>query len=381
MINIFEPSLGEDDLNAIRKVFVSKWIGKGDVVNLFEKNFANSLNSNPENFLSTTSCTEGIFLASKLFNFNKNDEIILPSISFPSIASSISESSAKIVFCDVEKNTLNPTAEIISNHITKRTKAVFLTHYGGFPIDFDPIKKICDKNNIIIIEDSACAVKSFYKGKACGTLGDMGIWSFDAMKTLSTVDGGMIYLKNRKLVEKAKMLLYLGLPLKTKSGIDSSDDGIDKWWEFDILNYGRRAIMNNVTAAIGNVQLQKLDRYLMKRKEIYDFYFENLNKIEELDIVNDKYYDFEFKSSYYFYWIQSKKRDELAGFLKENGVYTTFRYFPLHKIKLFGKSDCELPNSDFVNDVTLNIPIHHNLSKTDVKKIADLIQSFFNTKK
>lgn len=108
MINIFEPSLGEDDLIAIKKVFNSKWIGKGEIVSLFEENFANELNSKKENFLSTTSCTEGIFLASKLFDFKKGDEIILPSISFPSIASSILDSSAKIIFCDVDEKNFKP---------------------------------------------------------------------------------------------------------------------------------------------------------------------------------------------------------------------------------------------------------------------------------
>ena len=377
MINIFEPSLGEDDLIAIKKVFDSKWIGKGEIVSLFEGNFANELNSKKENFLSTTSCTEGIFLASKLFDFKEGDEIILPSISFPSIASSILDSSAKIIFCDVDEKTLNPTAELITKHITKKTKAIFLTHYGGFPIDFDPIKKLCENNNIFIIEDSACAVKSFYKGKACGTLGDMGLWSFDAMKTLSTVDGGMIYLKDKDLIKKAKSLLYLGLPLKSKSGIDSSSEGNEKWWEFDVENYGRRAIMNNVTASIGNVQLKKLDSYLNRRKEIFNFYIEKLNNIAELTIVVNSLYNFDFTSSYYFFWVQTNKRNQLANFLKDNGVYTTFRYFPLHKIELFSHGDEILPNSDYINDVTLNIPIHHNLSNKDLEKITDLIITFF----
>ncbi len=378
MINIFEPSLGDDDLKAIKKVFDSKWIGKGDEVRLFENNFAEHLLSNSKNFVSTTSCTEGIFLAAKLFNFNINDEIILPSISFPSIASSIIESNATIVFCDVDRKTLNPTAELISKHITSKTKAVFLTHYGGFPIDFDPIKELCEKHNIKIIEDSACAVKSFYKGKACGTLGDMGIWSFDAMKTLSTIDGGMIYLKDEELVKKAKMLLYLGLPLKAKSGIDSSSEGNNKWWEFDIIEPGRRAIMNNVTAAIGNTQLLKLDNYLNRRKDIFNYYYNELSEINEINISSYDNYNFEFDSSYYFFWIQTSKRNELAKFLKNNGVYTTFRYYPLHKIKLFNSKFLDLKNSEFINDSTLNIPIHHNLTDREIESIVILIKNFFN---
>lgn len=379
MINIFEPSLGSDDLDAMSKVFESKWIGKGKQVELFERNFAENLLSNPENFLSTTSCTEGIFLATKLFDFKNNDEIIVPSISFPSIASAILDANSKLIFCDVDVKTLNPTYETIKKHVTTRTKAIFLTHYGGFPIDMDPIIKLCKTHNIKIIEDSACAVKSFYKGKACGTLGDMGIWSFDAMKTLSTVDGGMIYLKDKKLVDKAKQLLYLGLPVKSKSGIDSSGMGNSKWWEFDIHSFGRRAIMNDVTAAIGNVQLKKLDKYIETRRNIFNFYVDKLKNIEEINIINHDSYKFDYNSSYYFFWLQTKRRDDLASFLKKNGVYSTFRYYPLHKIELFNKNKViKLNNSEYINDHTLNIPIHHNLKTNDLNLISNLIKSFFN---
>ena len=105
------------------------------------------------------------------------DEVIIPSISFPSVGSAIISKGAKIVFCDVDKRTLNVRAEDIEPYITSKTKAVYVTHYGGVSCDMDPIMDLCNKYNIKVIEDSACAVKSFYKGKACGTIGDMGMWS------------------------------------------------------------------------------------------------------------------------------------------------------------------------------------------------------------
>ena len=202
MINLFQPNLGPEELLRIQNVFKSNWIGKGESVKDFETKFAENLNSNPGNFLSTTSCTEAIFLAPKIFNFTEGDEIIVPSISFPSIASAILESGASIVFCDVDPRSLNVTSEHIQKHITSKTKALFLTHYGGVPCDMDPILQICERNKIVIIEDAACSVQSFYKGLACGTIGDMGMWSFDSMKTLCTGDGGMIYMKN---IEKKKL--------------------------------------------------------------------------------------------------------------------------------------------------------------------------------
>ena len=163
MINIFQPSLGKEEINEIEKVFKSNWLGKGDYVRKFENNFAKSLDKSNKHFLSTTSCTEGIMLAGDLFKFNDNDEIIIPTISFPSVGSAVVFNNAKIVFCDVDKRSLNVTAQNIEEKITSKTKAVFITHYGGVPCDMDSIKEVCDSNNILIIEDSACAVRSFIR--------------------------------------------------------------------------------------------------------------------------------------------------------------------------------------------------------------------------
>lgn len=377
MINLFQPTLGKEELKEIEKVFESNWLGKGTVVKEFELGFANNLNSKSSNFLSTTSCTEAIFLSSELFNFTSEDEIIIPSISFPSIGSAIVSKNSKIVFCDVDKRSLNVRAEDIKAKITSKTKAVYVTHYGGVPCDMDPIIKLCNEHNILVIEDSACAIKSFYKGKACGTIGDMGMWSLDAMKTLSTGDGGMMYIKDDNLRIISEEQLYLGLPLKQKSGIDSSTEGNSAWWEFQMNRPGRRAIMNNITAAIGLVQLNKLDSFINRRKEIYDKYYEAFSKLDWLDLP--PVHDFDFQSSYYFFWIQTEKRNELAKYLLDNGVYTTFRYWPLHKVNFFKKYiDGEYPNTEYIANYTLNIPLHQGLSDYDVEKIICLIKSFNN---
>jgi dTDP-4-amino-4,6-dideoxygalactose transaminase len=376
MINIFQPAVGQEELDEIGKVFKSNWLGKGNYVSDFEKDFANNLRTSYKHFLSTSSCTEAIFLSVDLFNITADDEVIIPSISFPSIGSAIVSKNAKLVFCDVDRRTLNVRAQDIEPWITKKTKAVYITHYGGVPCDMDPIMDLCKKHNIIVIEDSACAVRSFYKGKACGTIGDMGVWSFDAMKTLTTGDGGMMYIKDLKLRNIAEEQLYLGLPLKQKSGIDSSTNGKVNWWEFEINRPGRRAIMNNISGAIGCVQLKKLDNFINRRKEIYNIYKEAFSKVSWIDIP--PIVDFDYKSSYYFFWIQTKHRDRLAKYLLDNGVYTTFRYWPLHKVKFFEKFNIEgkYPNSDYIASHTLNIPLHHSLKNEDVDKIIKLIYKF-----
>ena len=375
MINLFQPSVGHEELEEIKKVFESNWLGKGTYVKDFERGFASNLKEDSSKFLSTNSCTEAIFLASDIFEFNRDDEIIVPSISFPTIANAILSKNSKIVFCDVDKRSLNVRAEDIEKVITPKTKAVFVTHYGGVACDMDSIIELCKRYDIRIIEDSACAVKSFYKGKACGTIGDMGMWSFDAMKTLSTGDGGMIYLKNKQLREISEEQLYIGLPLKQKSGIDSSTEGNSSWWEFEVNRPGRRAIMNNIAASIGCVQLKKLDGFIERRKNIFNRYLSELAHLEWLTLPPTM--NFENISSYYFFWIQTEYRDKLAKYLLDNGVYTTFRYWPLHKVKYYSPFiQEELPNCDYIARATLNLPLHQSLTDEDIEKIISLIKEF-----
>jgi aminotransferase len=204
----------------------------------------------------------------------------------------------------------------------------------------------------------------------------MGMWSFDAMKTLSTADGGMMYIKDSDKRMEAEERLYLGLPVKSKSGLDSSSDNAANWWEFEMNRTGRRAIMNNVTAAMGLAQLDKLGEFIEKRKAIHDKYISKLDKVGDIKLPPIP--EYKHTSSYYFFWIQTKYRDKLAKFLLDKGVYTTFRYWPLNKIKLFSEYvTSEFPNSDYASSHTLNIPLHQSLSDEDVSLIIASIKDFY----
>jgi len=379
MINIFQPSLGERELKKIKEVFDSNWLGRGNVVQEFERKFSENLKSDKNSFYAINSCTEGLFLAARLFDFKPEDEVIVPTISFIAAGSAVIDAGAKLVLCDVDKRSLNVTSKLIANKITNNTKAIILNHYGGHPCDMDDILKLAKKHNIYIIEDSACAVQSFYKGKACGTMGDMGLWSFDAMKSVVTGDGGMVYLRSNALMKKAKEQCYLGLPERSTSGMDKAKGGDDIWWEVQINRPGRRAIMNNVTAAMGVEQIDRLQEFTDRRKEIYEIYDNAFSSIEWINTppkliegcIN----------SYYFYWIQVTERNKLAYYLKEHGVYTTFRYWPLSRVDYFSGGDpLDYPNTEYAAENTLNLPIHQNLSNDDVNKIISLVINFKKVK-
>ena len=377
MINIFQPSLGERELKKIKEVFDSNWLGRGNVVQEFERKFSENLKSDKNSFYAINSCTEGLFLAAKLFDFKPEDEVIVPTISFIAAGSAVIDAGAKLVLCDVDKRSLNVTSRLIANKITNNTKAIILNHYGGHPCDMDDILKLAKKHNIYIIEDSACAVQSFYKGKACGTMGDMGLWSFDAMKSIVTGDGGMVYLRSNALMKKAKEQCYLGLPERSTSGMDKAKGGDGIWWEVQINRPGRRAIMNNVTAAMGVEQIDRLQEFTDRRKAIYKAYDKAFSSIDWIDTPPPLIKNC--TNSYYFYWIQVTERNKLAHYLKERGVYTTFRYWPLSRVDYFlGNNPLDFPNTEYAAEKTLNLPIHQNLSYSDIDKIIKLVVNFDN---
>jgi aminotransferase len=372
VINVFQPALGDEELEAVGRVFKSNWVGKGKVTDEFETLFARHIGVERNLVRSISCCTEGLFQSMILLGIGPGDEVILPTISFVGAGNAVASVGARPVFCDVDKRTLNATAEFIEAKITKRTKAVIILHYGGVPCEMDEICELLNRKGIYLIEDSACSVASRYKGKACGTFGDIGVWSFDAMKILVTGDGGMIYCKTPEMAQRVEELIYLGL--KTKSGFSAKVDA--RWWEFDISCYGRRAIMNDIASSIGIVQLRKLSDFIKRRKEIHEYYSRALGELDWLEIP-PKVPDY-MESSYYFYWIQTKPeiRDQLAKYLRERGIYTTFRYYPLHWVKFYGAQDIRLPNAESAALSTLCIPIHQSLSNDDLDKIIESIYDF-----
>ena len=331
-----------------------------------------TINSTPSNFITISSCTEGLFQSMNLFDVGVGDEIILPSVHWVGAANAIVNKKAKPVFCDVDSRTLNTTAKFIEQKITDKTKAVIILHYAGVPCeDMDNIVNLCKEYNLKLIEDNANSPFSKYNNKSTGTFGDMGIWSFDAMKILTTGDGGLIYCKDEQNIKKIDKMIYLGWD---SSGLSKPLES--KWWQYDVIVPGRRSIMNDIQAAIGIGQLKKVDNFIKRRKEIHDIYnieLSNLNWLSTpINIPKNNV------SSYYMYHIQTKKaldRDNLARHLRKNDIYTAFRYYPLHKIDFYNSTEV-LTNTDYVENHTLCIPLHQNLNDDNITKIVDTIRSF-----
>lgn len=373
MINVYQPTLGKEELDALEKVFESNWLGKGKLVSKFEQEYAKYIGSLKDLVLTTNCCSEGLFSSMHLLDIQPGDEVIVPTISFIGAGNAVCAHGAKLVLCDVDPHTLNARAKDIERVITPKSKAILLLHYGGIPCEMDEIMDLANRYNLKVIEDAAAGVCSRYKGRTVGTIGDIGMWSFDAMKILVCGDGAMLHFNSPELRRKADRWLYFGL--ETKSGYENSI--AQKWWEFDISCFGHRAIMNDITAAMALEQLKKLPMYMEQRKIVNDFYDKNFGRFLWIDLppILPEYVE----TSYYFYHIQIKngKRDQFAKFLRENGIYTTYRYYPLHRVPGYGVTG-NFPNADYAADHTLNLPIHQTISQEELQYILEKIIEFDN---
>ena len=374
MINLFQPALGAEELAAVGRVFDSNWVGKGDVSAQFEQLFAAHVGVDPSQIQGVSCGTEGLFQSMSLLGIGPGDEVVLPTISFVGAANAIASCGAKPVFCDVDLRTLNPTAQHIEARVTRRTKALIILHYGGVPCQMTEICALAKQFNLTLIEDSACSVASRYRGQVCGTIGDIGLWSFDAMKILVTGDGGMIYCAEPALAQRARELLFLGL--QSESG--HQNPAPTRWWEFELSHPGRRAIMNDISSAIGIQQLKKLPGFIDRRQRIHQHYDQALTYDW---LKTPPSIDAHMESSYYFYWIQleTSLRDRLATHLRVDNIYTTFRYFPLHRTKFYRSATPCLPGAETAAQTTLCLPIHQSLSEEDLSVILASISRFGQT--
>jgi aminotransferase len=207
--------------------------------------------------------------------------------------------------------------------------------------------------------------------KFCGTIGEVGIYSFDAVKNLTTGEGGGLVLKNPDLTKRARAIRYCGI---AKSGFDSLKEG-KRWWEYDITVFFPKIIPNDISASIGIAQLKKLDSFQLYRRQIWERYDKEFSRLPWLNIPKGPGENEQHSYFSYFIRLNNGKRDDLAHYLFSKGIYTSLRYHPLHLNKIYG-SRVRLKNCEILNETALNIPLHPNLSEPDVDKVIGEIKKF-----
>lgn len=369
MISVFGSYVDKEEIENLSKVIESQWMGFGKKVDEFEEKIKKKLSL--ESFAMVDSGSNALFMAVKLLNLPRNSEIILPSFTWVSCAQAIIMAGHKPIFCDVDLETMNVTDKHIKEKITSKTAAIMIVHYAGLPVDLDPIINL----GFPIIEDAAHAICSKYKGKSCGNITDLGIFSFDAVKNLAVGEGGGITSKSKELIEEAKTLRYCGIG---KSGFDSAVSSATSsnkmWWEYNISNTFIKMLPTNLSASIGIAQLQKIDNLQKKRKVIWDQY--QLAFLDSEHILCPVEANKNDVHSYFTYCIRVKNRDRLAKHLLNKNIYTTLRYHPLHMNRIFNQQNVSLPNCERLNDEALSIPLHPRLSNDDVNSVINEIKNF-----
>lgn len=369
MIPVFKPSLGDEEIESVARVLKSGWIGSGPITRRFELEFISFVHGQYD--VALNSASAALHLALLCSNIKRGDEVITPSLTFVATNHPILMVGAKPVFCDVNYNTLCANPNDIEKKITKRTKAIVVVHYGGHPVDLDPILRICKEKGIVLIEDCAHAVGTYYKSKHVGTFGEFGCFSFAAIKNLTTGDGGMLVGKEKKKIEIARSLAWSGISQSTWKRAQ----GKKLKWKYNVESVGWKYQMNDIAAAIGLVQLEKLKRNNLKRKKITETYNGELKDLSWIELPVVKEYA---QSAYHNYVIKvpEKIRDILSEYLAVNGISTSVHYVPTHHYKLYSKFRADVPVTEKVWKKILLIPIFPDLNDTDLEYIIEAIKKF-----
>jgi len=357
-IKLFDPFTSHDEQKAILKVLKSHfWAsGAGGIhVNLFEKKFGRFVGS--ESCIAVNSGTAALHLALSLYDL-RDKEVILPSLSFVSTAHAILYNGAKPVFVDVDPITLCLDPSKVKEKINKNTGAILPVHFGGMACNLNEFYKICKKHNLVLIEDAAHAAGAKYKGKPIGSHGNAVCFSFHPVKNLAMPTGGAICLNGKSStkhnMKKLESLRWCGISNRVGSKYDVSELG----WNY---------YMNEFSASVGLEQLKKLEKTNSIRRKIAKRYFKELKTHYKMS--------FNKECSYHLYWILVKNRSKFRKILMEKSIETGTHYKPIHSMSFY-KKNLNLPITNGIGTEIVTLPIHPNLTDSDIDKIIKFVNKF-----
>ena len=365
MISVFGSRAGRGELEEVRESLSRQWLGMGPKVAEFEGRFAARLGL--EGVVLVNRGSSALQLAVSLLNLPPGSEVILPSFTWVACAHAVRLAGCTPVFCDVDIDTHNVTASTIAKRLTRRSRAVMVVHYAGLPVRMKEILAL----GLPVIEDVAHAVDSRIGEKSCGSFGDVGIYSFDAVKNLAMGEGGALTARREELIDRARKLRYCGIG---KSGFESSVDR-PRWWEHPITAVFPKMLPTDISAGIGLGQLRSLNRLQKRRAAIWKTYQAEFLARPWLICPKDAPQGEQHSFFTYLIRVPGGRRDALARHLYDRGIYTTLRYQPLHLTGFYG-SRHSLPNAERLSEEGLNLPLHPGLSESDVDRILDAIAVF-----
>lgn len=325
--------------------------------------------------LLTTSCTHATEMAAILLGIKKDDEVIMPSYTFVSTADAFVLRGAKVVFVDIRPDTMNIDEKMIEAAITERTKAIVPVHYAGVSCEMDTIMAIAQKYNISVIEDAAQGVMSFYNGKALGSIGDFGCYSFHETKNFSMGEGGALLIRDKSYIEDAEIIREKGT---NRSKFFRGQ--IDKYtW----VKPGSSYLPSDMNAAYLWAQLEIAEQITEKRLKLWNRYYEILLPLQKQGIIELPVIPENCTHNAHMFYIKTKdliERTELINFLKAKEIMAVFHYIPLHTAPAglkYGRFFNEDKYTTKESERLLRLPMYYDLEPEQIDYIAEMIKQFY----
>ena len=378
-INTFAPYLGNEEAIYVKKVIQSGWLTNGKITLKFENKIKKYLDC--KNVLAVNSCTSGMNSALHALNLKKGDEVITSANTFVSTINNLYQFGLKIKLVDIELDTYMLDLYKLKKAISKKTKCIIITHYGGVSFEIDKIINVAKQKKIKIIEDAATELGSKYKKKFVGSNKySICVFSLYANKIITTGEGGIITCKNKNMAKKIRVINTCGInkdPWSRKKN--------KMQYRYEVTYPGFKYNFTDIQSAIGIEQLKKLRSIIRYRKKLREFYLIELKDLLEKKLIKVQNIKKNQEPAFYIFTIlinkkkTNKNRDKLIKYLKKNKINTTVHYIPANKHFFYKKifRNFKLQNTNYVYENILSLPFHNYLKKKDIKFICDKIKKFF----
>ena len=356
MIPVSKPSLGTEEIELVKEVFDSSWLGSGAQVIEFEKKLESFLCS--QHVVAVNTGTSALHLSLEVAGVKPGDEVIVPSLTFCASIQAIIMCGARPVFCEVSPSDLCANPDNMEKLITSKTRAIVPVHYGGIAAQMDKILDMAKTHKIAVVEDAAHAFGSSFKGSKIGSFGHFTCFSFDPIKNITCGEGGAISTNDEVKANLLRKKIVLGIDRESRS----------------VITNGYRYHMSNINAAIGLAQLKKLESFRASKVKIVNRYTEAFSEIDGISILAWNPMDtFPFICTIR---IQGHNRDDLMQFLAKRGINTSINYIPNH-LQPFFKNGQKLPVTEQLFSEIITLPLFVDITDDQVQFVIESVAEFF----
>ena len=370
-VPLFDVDLGQEEEAALLETLRSKWISTGPRTEAFEQAFAEAVGA--QHAIAVANGTAALHLATIGCNIQPDDEVIVPSLTFVATANAARYVGAKVVFADVRSErdlTIDP--EAIEQLITPRTKAIIVMHYAGFPCDMASIMNVAARNGISVIEDACHGLLSTLNGRALGTIGRAGCFSFFPNKNMTTAEGGMVVTNEADLARRVRLLRSHAMTTV------SYDRARGHAASYDVVELGYNYRLDDLRAALGIVQLSKMPEDLLSRARLRTAYEQMLSDIDEV-LVPFLGGSNESRSNHIMPIVvrssDRTRRDKIRAGLQERGVQTSVHYPPAHQLSTFSGTPCSLPVTERVGNSLITLPLFKSMTREHLSHVVESLKT------